>query len=159
MFGFCESFEIISKSLRFELELRFSNRKQDILSSTLTDNVVNDEIANLSLYIPTIFPSPETQRMFNEAPTKNFILSYESLTTDRKPIDKYREFQVDIFSASNIHSPLYLISPHQRLQRPGPAARAIIFSYNRFNNAFFANVDVKNTMLRLMELDIQKIQL
>ena len=60
-------------------------------------------------------------RIFNEALNNNFTLSYESWTTDKKPIDTAREFQIDISSASNKNSPVYLISADQETQRPNPA--------------------------------------
>ena len=78
------------------------------------DNDVNVTINSISLFVPQIIPSPETQNVFNEAISKTFSLSYESWTTDREPVDTAREFQIDISSASNINSPLYLIAAHQK---------------------------------------------
>ena len=124
-FGFARSFKKITKGLGFELDLRTSNRKQDILYTTLGDNDVNVTINSISLFIPQIIPSPETQVIFNEAISQTFTLSYESWTTDRKPVDTAREFQVDISSASNINSPLYLIAAHQKTQKADPANPAI----------------------------------
>ena len=72
-----------------------------------------------------------------------FTLSYESWTTDSKPVDTAREFQIDISSASNINSPLYLIGTHQKTQRPNPANPANNFSNNRFNNSIFDQVEVR----------------
>ena len=95
------------------------------------------------MFIPQLIPSPETQVIFNEAISQTFTLSYESWTTDRKPVDTAREFQVDISSASNINSPLYLIAAHQKTQRPDPANPAVNLSNNRFNNAIFDHVDVR----------------
>ena len=109
IFGFCRSFKKISNGLGFELDLRTSSRKQDILCTNLGDNDVNVTINSINLFIPQIIPSPETQVYFNEAISKTFTLSYESWTTDRKPVDTARDFQIDISSASNINSPLYLI--------------------------------------------------
>ena len=141
IFGFCRSVRKISKGLGFELDLRTSNRKHDILYSTLLDNEVNVTINSINLYIPQIIPSPETQVYFNEAFSKTFTLSYESWTTDRKPVDKAREFQIDISSASNINSPLYLIAAHQKTQRQDVAGN--ILSNNRFNNSIFDHVKVR----------------
>ena len=143
IFGFCRSFKKITKGLGFELDLRTSNRKQDILYRTLGDNDVNVTINSINLFIPQIIPSPETQVYFNEAISKTFTLSYESWTTDRKPVDTARKFQVDISSASNINSPLYLIAAHQKTQRPDPANPAINLPNNRFNNAIFDDVEVR----------------
>ena len=143
IFGFCRSFKKISKGLGFELDLRTSNRKQDILYTNLGDNDVNVTINGINLFIPQIIPSPETQVYFNEAISKTFTLSYESWTTDRKPVDTAREFQVDISSASNINSPLYLIAAHQKTQRPDPANPANNLPNNRFNNSIFDDVEVR----------------
>ena len=143
IFGFCRSFKKISKGLGFELDLRTSTRKQDILYTTLGDNEVKVTINSISLFIPPIIPSPETQVIFNEAISQTFTLSYESWTTDRKPVDTAREFQVDISSASNINSPLYLIAAHQKTQRPDPANPAKNLPNNRFNNSIFEDVEVR----------------
>ena len=86
--------------------MRTSNRKQDILYSTLGHNDVNVTINNISLFIPQLIFSPETQVYFNEAISKTFSLFYESWTTDRKLVNAAKEFQIDISSASNINSPL-----------------------------------------------------
>ena len=92
-FGFCRPFKKITKSLGFELDLRTSNAKQDILYTTLGDDDLNVTINNNILYIPSIIPNTETQVFSNEAIPKTFTLSYESWSTDRKPTDTAREFQ------------------------------------------------------------------
>ena len=143
IFGFARSFKKITKGLGFELDLRTSYRKRDILYTTLDDDDVNVAINSISLFIPQLIPSLETQVSFNEAISQTFTLSYESWTTDRKPIDTGREFQLDLSSASNINSPLYLIAAHQKTQRPDPANPANNLSNNRFNNAIFDHVDVR----------------
>ena len=104
--GFCISFKNVFKGLGFELDLRTSNKKQGILYTTLGDKDVNVTINSISLFIPQKKPYPETQVYFNEDISKTFTLSYESWTTDRKPVDTSKELQVDISSASNINSPL-----------------------------------------------------
>ena len=142
-FGFARLFTRITKGLGFELDLRTSNRKQDILYTTLADNNVNVTNISISLFVPQIVPSPETQVIFNEAISKTFTLSYEFWTTDRKPVDTAREFQVDISSASNINSPLYRIAAYQKTQRPDPANPANNLSNNRFKNAIFNHVEVR----------------
>ena len=114
IFGFARSFKKITKRLGFELYLRTSNRKRDILFTTLRDNDVNVTNINISLFVPQIKPSPETQYIFNKAISKTFSLSCESWTTDRKPVNTAREVQIDVLSASNINSPLYIIAAHQK---------------------------------------------
>ena len=61
VFGFCNFFKKITKSLEFELDLRTTNRKQDILYETLGDNNVNVTVNSTTLYIPSIIPNTETQ--------------------------------------------------------------------------------------------------
>ena len=143
IFVFARSCKKITKRVGFELDLRTSKRKQDILYKILGDNDVNVTINSISLFVPQIIPSPETQVIFNEAFSKTFILSYETWTTDRKPVDTAREFQIDISSASNIKSTLYLIAAHQKTQRPDPANPANNLSNNRFKNAIFDHVEVR----------------
>ena len=63
--------------------------------------------------------------------------------TDKKPADAAKEFQIDISSALNINSPLYLIAAHQHTQRTDLANAAINLSNNRFNNALFDHVKLK----------------
>ena len=143
IFGFARSFKKITKGLGFELDLRTSNRKRDILYTTLDDDDVNVTINSISQFIPQLIPSPETQVIFNEAISQTFTLSYEPWTTDRKPVDAAREFQLDSSSASNINSPLYFMAAHQKTQRPDPANPANDLSNNRFNNPIFDHVDVR----------------
>ena len=138
---FAQSFKKITKGLGFELDLRTSNRKRETLYSTLGDNDNNVTIIGPSLFVPQIIPSPETQYTFNEAISKTFSLSYEPWTTDSQPVKTAREFQIDISSASNINSPLYLIAAHRKTQRPDPANPADNLTINRFNNAFFDHVE------------------
>ena len=143
IYGFCKSFKKITKSSAFELDLKSSNRKQDILYTTLGDSDINVTINSFSLYIPLIIPNTETQVYFNETISKTFTLSYESWTIDGKPINTTREFQIDISSASNIKSPLYLIAAHHKAQRPDSADPTINLPNNRFNNAIFDHVTVR----------------
>ena len=73
IFGFAKSFKKITKGLGFELDLRTSNRKRDILYTTLDDDDVNVTINSISLFIPQLIPSPEMQVIFNEAISQTFI--------------------------------------------------------------------------------------
>ena len=95
-------------------------------------------INSISLYIPSLIPNTETQVFFIEAFTKSFTLSYETWTTDSKPVDTAKEFQIDISSASNIYSPLYLIAAYEQTQRDNPARPP-----NQYNNAIFDHVKVR----------------
>ena len=137
IFGFYNSFRKLTEGLGIELEIRTSNRKQDILYKTLGDSDVNVTFNNNNLNIPTINPSPKTETIVAEAITKSCTLSYEFWTIDRKPVDTATELQADISTASNINFPLYLIEVHQKTQEIDPAAPAINLSKNGFVNAFF----------------------
>ena len=95
------------------------------------------------MFVPQIIPSPETQVNFNQATSESFTLSYESWTTDRKPVDTAEPFQIDISSTSIINSPLYIIAAHQKTQRPHPADATLNLSKNRFNNAILDHAQVK----------------
>ena len=106
LFGLCKSFKKTTKGLGFELDLRTSNKKRDVLYTNLGDEIVNVTISNISLFVPQIIPSHETQVNFNETISNSFTLSDEFWTTDRKPVDTSKEFQIDISSASTINSPL-----------------------------------------------------
>ena len=123
--------------------MRTSNRKRDILNTTLGDVDLNVTIHNLSLFIPQIIPSPQTQVYFNKAISKTLILSYESWTTDRKAVETAREVQIDISSASDINSSLHLIAAHQHTQRPDLAGPTINLSNNGFNNGIFDHAKVR----------------
>ena len=62
----------MTKLLVFELELRTSNRQQDILYTTLGVNDVIVNINSIILYLPSVIPNTETQVIFNEVITKFF---------------------------------------------------------------------------------------
>ena len=109
------------------------------------DDDVNLTINNISLYVPQIIPSSETQVYFNEAISKTFTLSYESWTTDRIPVGTAKEFQIDIRSASNINSPLHLIAAHQITQRSDPTDPTINLSNNRFNKSIVDHAKVRKS--------------
>ena len=121
IFGFCKTFKKITKGLGFELQLKTSNEKNNILYTTFGGNDVDVTINSIYLYIPSLVPSAEQQQMFNEAIRENFTLSFDAWVTDRKPVNTGNEYQLDIGSASNINIPLYLIVAHQKTQRDNPA--------------------------------------
>ena len=55
------------KGLGFELQLRTSIEKQNILYTTLGGNDVNVTINSIYLYIPSIVPSAVRQQIFNDS--------------------------------------------------------------------------------------------
>ena len=120
-FGFCKSFKQTNKGLGFELDLRTSNRKRDIFYTILGDEDVNVTINNISLLVPQIIPSPETQVHFNEDISNLFTLSYEPGTTDQKPVDTAKDFRIVFSSTTSFKSPLHLIAAHHLTERPDPA--------------------------------------
>ena len=100
----------------FELQLKTSNEKQNIIYTSLGfgGNDINVTINSIYLYIPSL---AEQQKVFNEALRENFTLSFDACVTDRKPVNAGNEYQLDIGSASNINLPFYLIVAHQKTQR------------------------------------------
>ena len=146
IFGFCKTLKKITKGLGFELQLKTSNEKQNIICTSLGfgENDINVVINSIYLYIPSLVPSTEQQQSFNEAIRKNFSLSFDAWVTDRKPVNTDNVYQLDIGSASNINIPLYLIVAHQKTQRDIPARPP-----NQFNNEVFDHVDVKRYFVEI----------
>ena len=144
IFGFCKTFEKITKGLGFEIQLKTSKKKQNIIYTTIEGNDVIVTISSIYLYIPSLVPSVEQQQIFNESIRESFILSFDSWVTDRKPVNTGNEYQLDIGSAPNINIPLYLIVAHQKTPRETPARPP-----NQFNNAVFDNVDVKRYFVEI----------
>ena len=64
--------------------------------------------------------------------------------TDRKPVNKGNEYQLDKGSGSNINIPLYLIVAHQKTQRENMARPP-----NQYNNAIFDDVNVKRHFVEI----------
>ena len=144
IFGFCKTFKKVTKGLGFELQLKTSNEKQNIIYSTLGGNDINVTINSIYLYIPSLVASAEQQQIFNEAIRASFTLSFDACVTDRKPVNTGNEYQLDIGSASNINFPLDLIVAHQKTQRENPARPP-----NQFKNAVFDHVDVKRYFVEI----------
>ena len=63
IFGFCKTFKKITKGLGFELQLKTSNEKKNILftNNEFGVNDVNVTINSVYLYIPSLVPSAEQQ--------------------------------------------------------------------------------------------------
>ena len=88
----------------------------DIIYTTLVPNIeVNFD--KLFLYVPIFIPDAQTQTMFNDSIKNGFTLSFDSWSTDRKTVETQLECQVDIGSAQNIKSPIYLIVAHETAAR------------------------------------------
>ena len=115
IFGFCKTFKKITKNLRFHLKFKMNNL-QDIVFTTIA-NDINVTINSLYLFVPTLIPNTETQVMFNESIMNIYTITFDSWYTERKISSDGRELQVDIGSAQNINSPLYLITAFQTTDR------------------------------------------
>ena len=139
IFGFCKTFKKITKGLGFELQLKTSNEKRNIIFTSLGfgENDINITISSIYLYIPSLVPSAEQQHLFNEAIRENFTLFFDAWVTDRQPVNTGNEYQLDIGSASNINTPLYLIVAHQKTQRGD-----VVRPPNQYNNAVFDHANV-----------------
>ena len=144
IFGFRKTFKKITKGSGFERQLKISNKKQNFLYTTRGSNDVNVTINSVYLYIPSLVPSGEQQQFFNEATREYFTLSFDAWVTDRNPVIKGNEYQLDIGSASNINIPLYLIVAHHQTQRDNPARPP-----NQFFNAIFDHVRVKRYFVEI----------
>ena len=73
-FGFCKPFRKTTKGLGFGLELKISKRERDIFYTLFRYEVFKVTNISFSSNVLTINPSPETQKVFNEAITKSFTL-------------------------------------------------------------------------------------
>ena len=144
IFGFCKTFKKITKELGFELQIKTSAEKQNIIYTTLGGNDIIVTINSIYPFISSLFPSPEQQQQFSESTRQSFTLSFDLWVCDRKPVNTGNEYQLDIGSASNINAPLHLMAAHQKTQRDNPARPP-----NQFNNAVFDKVDVKRYFVEI----------
>ena len=132
LFGFCKSFEKVTKSLGFHLMFKTANLQKIIYTSMGDD--INVTLNSLYLFIPNLIPSVETQLMFNEATQNNYKISFDEYYTERRVIT-YLLVQHDIGSAQQVNSPKYLICTHQsRIRSDTP--------YKNNNIALFENLDL-----------------
>ena len=134
IFGFCKTFKKITKNLGFHITLK-TNDLQNIIFTTLA-NDIKVTIKSLYLFVPIITPNTDTQVMFNESIKNNYLITNDSLYTERKIVTDGNAIQVDIASSQNTNSPKYFIAVHQTEARIGTA--------NKGNNiAIFDHVVVK----------------
>ena len=82
VFGFCKTFEKITKNLGFHLTVK-TNELQNIIFTTIAtgSNVTTN---SLYLFVPILIPNTETQVMFNETVKNNYTITYGSWYTERK---------------------------------------------------------------------------
>ena len=134
IFGFCKTFEKITKQFGFHLTLKTADL-QDIIYTTLGDDI-NVNFDKLYLCVPILFPDAQTLIMFNDSIKNCFTLSFDSWSTHRKPVDTQLEYQVDIGGAQIISSPKHLTVAHQTASRMRVSNKAL-------NVAVFDNVNVR----------------
>ena len=80
----------------------------------------------------------------NDYNIENFILSFSSWTSDRKPNNTGQEHQPEIGSASSLNSPLYLIAVHQQKEHDNPARQS-----NHSKSTIYDNVEVRNYIVEI----------
>ena len=98
-----KDFKKITRGLGFQLTLKTADL-QNILYTTIGADF-DVTINSLNFFVPTLIPDVSTQTMFNNSIKNNFIIKFDSGTSERKIINKGLEHQVDIGSAQNINSP------------------------------------------------------
>ena len=133
IFGFCQTFKKVTKSLGSHLTFK-TNDLQNIIYSSMADDI-NVTINNLYLYVPNLIPSVETQVMFNDATQNNYKISFDEWYTERRVISDTIT-QMDIGTSQHVNSPKYLIGAHQTRTRADTA--------NKNNNiAIFDNLNLQ----------------
>ena len=91
------------------------NDLQDIIYTSVDANI-NVTINNLSLFVPNLIPSVETQFMFIEATQNTCKISFDEWYIERR-VKSDMIVQHDIRSAQQVNSPKYLIFSHQTKNR------------------------------------------
>ena len=140
IFGFCKTFEKITKNLGFHLRFKM-NDLQDIIFTTIADDL-NVTINSLYLFVPKLIRSTSTQVMLNEAIMNNYTITFDSWYSERKISNDGREFEVDVGSAQHIISPKFLISAFQTAARttPNKNSNPAIFDNNNVSK-YFVEID------------------
>ena len=112
IFGFCKTFEKVTKNLGFRITFKTANL-QDIIYTTIAAAFpINVTINSLYVFVPFLIPTTETQLMFNESIQNNYRIFFDEWYTERRIVTD-QIFQVDIGSAQSVNSPKYLICVHQ----------------------------------------------
>ena len=140
IFGFCKSFEKITKKLGFHIKFRTAVL-QDIIFTSIGDNI-NVTINSLNLYVPTLIPNTETQLMFNESIQNNYRIFFDDWYTERRVVSGTIT-QIDIGSAQFVNLPKYLITAHQTAARLNAPDKGL--NVSRFDNInvrkYFVEID------------------
>ena len=141
LFGFCKTFERVTKNLGLHLILKTIDL-QDIIYTSMADDI-NVTIINLYLFVPNLIPSVETQLTFNEAAQNFYKISLDEYYKERRVI-KDMIVQHDIGSAQQVNAPKKLICAHQTKQRIDSANK------NK-NNATFDHLNLLNFFVEIDE--------
>ena len=153
IFGFCRTFKKKTEGLGFGLQIKTSFEKQNIIYTTLGGTDVNVTNSSIHLYILSLMLSREQQQVSNESNKKTFKLSCEYWVTVRVPVNTGNENQLDVWSASKINVPLYLIAALEKSHCANPARPP-----NQFDIAPYNKFNIRNGLERAIMFDIQKIQ-
>ena len=140
IFGFCKTFEKVTKNLGFHIMFKTAN-VQDIIYTSMADDI-DVTINSLYLYVPNLFPSVETQLLFNSASQNNYKISFDEWYTERRIISDLL-IQHNIGSAQNSIQPKYLFCAHQtnlRTTTPDKNIKIAIFD-NMDLRKYFVVVD------------------
>ena len=142
IFGFCKTFEKLTKNLGYEINFKTANLHNIIYTSITVGTQISVTINSQYLYVPIIIPSAETQLMFNESIQNNFRIYFDEWYTERRIVTD-QIYQVDIGSAQSVNSPQYLICAHQTAAvADTPNKRTNIFVFNHLNvRKYFIEID------------------
>ena len=110
LFGFCKTFEEVTKNFGFHLTFKTNDLQNNIYSSLADD--INETINNLHLYVPNLIPNVETKVVFNEATQNNYNIIFDEWYTERR-VTSDTTTQLDIGTSQHVNSPKYLIAVHQ----------------------------------------------
>ena len=129
IFGFCKTFEKVTKILGFHVTFRTADL-QDIIFTSIGDNI-NVTLHSLYLFVPTLIPNTETQLKFNESLQNNYRIFFDDWFTERRVVSDTIT-QIDISSAQQVNSPKYLIASQQTAARLNAPDKGLNIS--RFDN-------------------------
>ena len=116
VFGFCKTIEKVTKNLGFHLTLKTANL-QNLFYTALADAVeVNVKFNSLSLYVPSVILSTETQLLFNESIQNNYRIFCDEWYTESRIVTD-QVYQFDNGRAQSVNSPKNLICAHQSEDR------------------------------------------
>ena len=142
IFGFCKTFEKVTKNLGFPVNFQTANL-QVIFYTTIADGTkIFVTINSLYIYVPFFIPNTETQLMFNKSIQSSYRMFLDEWYTERRIVsDTVTQF--DIGNAQSVKSPKYLIAAHQTYDRlNGHNKRDNILNFDDLNvRKYFVEID------------------